>query len=247
MADASEAKPQASLPASLSVKEQDDSAFVTEPLTAMNKLIHRGLALWFTAIGVLTVVMLIRYWPVNEASRRVEDKIDTLTKRVEEIAGGRVDTLQQLVQPVAVNQDSLQKIEEMKEARSERRFFLIALLGGMLGGAAHGLSSLMTFRGNRRLFRSWSLWYICMPIVGGMMSIIFFVVLQAGLISNSGMSGAVNPYGVAALSALVGLFTDDATQKLSEVFKTLFATNDTREGKLAAKSEAKTVEKEGKK
>lgn len=115
----------------------------------------------------------------------------------------------------------------------ELTFLLIALLAGVLGGSAGGLSSLMDFRGERRLFRSWTLWYFSQPLVAGMVAIIFYIVVRAGFFSTDTYPQSVNVFGIAAFSALVGLFTDDATTKLSEVFKTMFAsTAKPREGAL---------------
>ena len=116
---------------------------------------------------------------------------------------------------------------------NELTFLLIALLAGILGGSAGGLSSLMDFRGERRLFRSWTLWYFSQPLVAGMMAVIFYIVVRAGFFSTETALQSVNVFGIAAFSALVGLFTDDATTKLSEVFKTMFAsTAKPREGAL---------------
>lgn len=231
-------------PGSLARKEPSDAQFVTEPLDKMAPMMHRMLAAWFVAIGVLSVYLLVTKWPDNVMAVRVESKLDSLSRQIQELRAGT-----QAVDTVDAGEPKSAAGEEMKKPRigSDEKFFLIAIFGGMLGGAAHGLSSLMNFRGNRRLFRSWSLWYFGLPILGGMMSIIFFMVLQAGLIANSALSQTVNPYGVAALSALVGLFTDEATRKLAEVFKTLFATKekDNREGKLKPEtrsSEEKTKE-----
>lgn len=218
-------------PGSLSRKEPSDAQFVTEPLDKMAPLMHRLLAAWFIAIGVLSVYLLVTKWPENAMAIRVESKLDSLSRQIQELRTGtqQPDTAVTEMEPSA-SEGAIKR----PRIGSDEKFFLIAIFGGMLGGAAHGLSSLMNFRGNRRLFRSWSLWYFGLPILGGMMSIIFFMVLQAGLIANAAISQTVNPYGVAALSALVGLFTDEATRKLAEVFKTLFATKekDTREGKL---------------
>ncbi|MEO8168832.1 MAG: hypothetical protein ABI623_11325, partial [bacterium] len=110
----------------------------------------------------------------------------------------------------------------------------LALLAGILGGSAGGLSSLLDFRGNRRLFTSWTLWYFAQPIVAGMIAEIFYVCIRAGFFASSTTLQNVNVFGIVAFSAMVGLFTDDATNKLSEVFKTLFATeaSEARDGKL---------------
>jgi hypothetical protein len=49
-----------------------------------------------------------------------------------------------------------------------------------------------------------------------------------------GEAAAVSPFGVVALCGLAGMFADRATQKLGELFDTLFKTDDPRKDKLAA-------------
>ena len=118
---------------------------------------------------------------------------------------------------------------------NDQIMFLIAFLAGMIGSTTHGISSLMDFRGNRRLFRSWSLWYFGLPIVGGMVSIIFYIVLRAGFVSTNSGANNLNPFGIAGVSVMVGLFTDKATTKLAEIFDTMFSlktTTKNREGGL---------------
>jgi hypothetical protein len=44
----------------------------------------------------------------------------------------------------------------------------------------------------------------------------------------------INPFGVIAVAALVGMFADKPAQKLGEVFDTLFKSEDKRGGKLSA-------------
>jgi hypothetical protein len=117
-------------------------------------------------------------------------------------------------------------------ATLERSYLVLTLLFGMLGGSAHGLGSLMGFRGQRRLFRSWTLWYFALPLLGGIMAFIFYVAIRAGLLPTNATS-SMNLYGVGGISVLVGLFTDDATNKLGEVFRTMFRTGgQDREGAL---------------
>ena len=70
---------------------------------------------------------------------------------------------------------------------------------------------------------SWVLWYFSQPVMGGMFAVVGLAMLKAGLIGNSGVE-MLSPAGVVALSALIGLFIDEFTNKLSEVFKTLFVT-----------------------
>lgn len=116
---------------------------------------------------------------------------------------------------------------------SDQVLFILAFLAGIIGSATHGISSLMDFRGNRRLFRSWSLWYFALPIVGGMVAIVFYITVRAGFIAGNGGTETINPFGIASVSVMVGLFTDKATTKLAEVFDTMFkVTTKPREGAL---------------
>jgi hypothetical protein len=62
---------------------------------------------------------------------------------------------------------------------------------------------------------------------------LFYLVLRGGLIVPSLPSGRatdttllLNPYGIAAISALAGMFSKQATDKLREIFDTLFRTRE---------------------
>jgi hypothetical protein len=48
--------------------------------------------------------------------------------------------------------------------------------------------------------------------------------VRGGLFAPGSYSGAVNPYGMAAVSGLVGMFSKQATDKLGELFGTMFRT-----------------------
>ena len=70
---------------------------------------------------------------------------------------------------------------------------------------------------------SWVPWYIVRPLLGAGLATVFYVVMRAGLATTAGVPLAnVSHFTVAAAAALVGLFTQRATLKLSEVFDALF-------------------------
>jgi hypothetical protein len=56
------------------------------------------------------------------------------------------------------------------------------------------------------------------------LALVFYFVIRGGLLSVNGGADTISPYGVAAVAALVGLFSKQATDKLAEVFTTLFRT-----------------------
>ncbi len=103
---------------------------------------------------------------------------------------------------------------------------LLALLAGLLGSFMHASQSLGAYVGNRQFHTSWVLWYILRPPVGGVLGLLFYFILRAGLIpaATSQTSEAVSPYGVVAFGALAGWFSKRATDKLAEIFETLFRT-----------------------
>jgi hypothetical protein len=72
--------------------------------------------------------------------------------------------------------------------------------------------------------------------IGIALALLFYVVLRGGLISPTLSSAPnsdskshawtlLNPYGLAAIAAMAGMFSKQATDKLSEVFDTLFKTS----------------------
>jgi hypothetical protein len=108
--------------------------------------------------------------------------------------------------------------------RDQQLLLIVALAGG-LGATLHGLRSLARYVGERYLFRSWLLYYAVLPIVGAIMGTIVYLVLRAGLLAGAANTNQTDPYGVAAIAGLVGLFSAQAAEKLKAVFETLFSSS----------------------
>jgi hypothetical protein len=104
----------------------------------------------------------------------------------------------------------------------DQQFFVVTALAGVIGAMLHGLRSLSTYIGERYLFRSWIAYYALLPLVGGLLATIVYLVLRAGLLPGATSSSEPDPYGIAAIAALVGLFSAQAAEKLKAVFETLF-------------------------
>jgi hypothetical protein len=116
----------------------------------------------------------------------------------------------------------------------ELQLLLLAMLAGALGSFVHALKSFSDFVGNRTLTASWFWWYMTRPFLGAALAVIFYAVLRGGFMAAPADAKAVNQFGVIAVGALVGMFADQATDKLAEIFDTLFKGPDNRSGKLAA-------------
>jgi hypothetical protein len=111
----------------------------------------------------------------------------------------------------------------------EVRLLLLVLLAGAIGSYIHASSSFVDYLGNRTLISSWVWWYLLRPFIGMMLALLFYFVFRGGFITagvNQGGEAAasfINPFGIAALAGLVGMFSKVAADKLNEVFLTLFA------------------------
>jgi hypothetical protein len=123
---------------------------------------------------------------------------------------------------------------------NESRWILIVLLTGALGSYVHATTSFVTFVGNRSLVTSWTWWYILRPFIGSSLALIFYFVIRGGLLSTGTEAANVSIFGIAAISGMVGMFSKQATDKLKELFDTLFKTkegqgDDVRADKLGDK------------
>jgi hypothetical protein len=125
------------------------------------------------------------------------------------------------------------------ELDTEVRLIWLVIIAASIGSCVHSVTSFASYVGNRTLARSWLWWYALRTPIGAALAIVFYCVIRAGLFSTGSLGADINPFGVAALSGLVGMFSKQATDKLREVFDNLFRTapgkgDDTREDKLTA-------------
>ena len=101
---------------------------------------------------------------------------------------------------------------------------LFVVLSSALGGSLHASISFTDYVGNGRLTTSWSWWYVLRGLLGTSLAVLFYFALRGGLFSANTQTNVINPFGIAALAGLVGLFHKQATDKLRELFDTMFRT-----------------------
>ncbi|HEV3077965.1 MAG TPA: IPT/TIG domain-containing protein [Thermoanaerobaculia bacterium] len=134
----------------------------------------------------------------------------------------------------------------------DQRLLCIVFLAGMLGGVIHALRSLGWYVGNRHLVRSWIPWYLLLPLLGGLVSVVFFLVIRGGFFtpqtSQGGTAGSTatgslpNVFGFAAFSAMIGLFTNQALLKLQQTFESLLATREQGKDPIATTLVVKSIQ-----
>jgi hypothetical protein len=121
------------------------------------------------------------------------------------------------------------------EVGPELRVVLLVLCGGALGGLVHALRSFAAFTGNRQLAAEWLYWYLTRPFTGAIVALVLYLMIRGGLVTGP-IQGetSISVVGFTGAAALAGLFSDQAMEKLKEVFGTLFSTQgpDQRGGRL---------------
>jgi hypothetical protein len=105
---------------------------------------------------------------------------------------------------------------------NEQRLVYIVLLCGALGALLHGLRSLRWYVGTRWLKKSWVFQYYMFPFTGALLALGIYSVLRGGFFSPGTDVSDTNPVSFAAAAFLVGLFSEEAIEKLREIAKAFF-------------------------
>lgn len=105
----------------------------------------------------------------------------------------------------------------------EVRLLVVVALAGSLGGLMHSTRSLAWYVGHKSLVWRWVPYYLVTIVIGAGLASIFYLVIRGGVIGDKATTADTNPYGFAALGALVGLFTEQALEMLHRVANQVFA------------------------
>ncbi len=165
---------------------------------------EEGLAPWYgrtllglglIAIGIAALYALIAIWPAVDAATRKPATQEQITVfGIRGTPSGEVSLL------------------------------LLVTFASALGSSLHAAISFTDYVGNQRLHSSWLWWYSLRTFVGVALAILFYFALRGGFFSTSVPTDVINPYGIGAIAGLVGLFSKQATDKLREIFDTMFRT-----------------------
>lgn len=114
----------------------------------------------------------------------------------------------------------------------DTQFLLLVLLMGAFGSCVYGLKTLADYIGVSKFSTSWSCYYLIQPFEGAGIALIMYLAIRGGFLTGAGTTDSVNKFGICAIAALAGAFSDTAFMKLREVFLTLFKPQDNRSGKV---------------
>lgn len=190
-----------------------------------------GITLITVYLVVVTIVVfhsLVVLWPPNRASddrlARIEEKVDALNATPTPAPTPRPTATPSPASSVCGDQTLTKLFWRMPLCLSdEERLFLIVMFSGALGGLVHSLRSFYWYAGNRKLVLSWAGFYVTLPILGATLATVFYVVVRGGFFSPQSEISDTSPFGFAALAALVGMFTEQAVEKLKRIMESTFA------------------------
>ena len=123
---------------------------------------------------------------------------------------------------------------------------LIIAMAGSLGSLIHTFRSAIKYIGQQDFKRSWLAFYILLPYIGGVLGLIFYFVIRGGFFAAQTTVQQTNPFGFAALSGLVGLFSEQAVSKLKAVFEQLLTKVEPGKDHYKESKEKKVQEDAGK-
>ena len=116
----------------------------------------------------------------------------------------------------------------------ELRLLLLVVFAGVLGSCVYALKSVADYIGTKNLTESWFTYYFIQPFEGAGIATVFYFLVRGGFLAGTNADvKSVNPFGICAIAALVGVFSDLAFEKLREIFNTLFKPQDDRGDKIA--------------
>ncbi len=106
----------------------------------------------------------------------------------------------------------------------ETRLLLLVILSGGLGSFVHAATSYVSYVGNRSMRSSWYWWYYMRPFIGIALALMVYFAFRGGLMMSiaGDENPSLDPYAVAAMTGLAGMFSKQAADKLREVFDSLF-------------------------
>lgn len=167
-------------------------------------------------------------WPVNAPAGKYTapakiDQPSVVTISVSDTANAR-HTASARIFLVPDNPDAASNVP------SDIDLISLAIAAGALGAWLASVKSFVGFTGNRTFAPSWAFFYLFRPMFGAGLALVAHMAHRSGNLGST--ATASDPTVVIFYSALVGLFADEALQKLHDIFCAAFGVQDTRKDKM---------------
>ena len=189
------------------------------------------LTLYLVSVSLTLFYCLFALWP-----RPAAPQIGLLRNSVESVAqlAGTSIVANSSYPEATGSENSLVRVRQPDTLRvkllnwpdrldDETRLLLLVVCAGSLGSLVHGLRSIYWYLGNRELVWSWVPKYLIQPFGAAALAVVFYLVIRGGFFSAESNPQHTSPFGFMALSAMVGMFSEQAVLKLKEIAETLLS------------------------
>lgn len=123
-----------------------------------------------------------------------------------------------------------QKLRPVLAQIQDADFILLVIALGAWGAAAQALASIADYFGTNRYSDRWAIFYLTRPPIGATLAFTFYIIFRGGLLSRDAAWESVNHIGYAAISVLVGFFSNEALANLKRIASGIFADKEDHEG-----------------
>lgn len=183
-----------------------------------------GLTAYLALMIAICLYGLIVFWPTPTPSGQPPTPDQKTTpQQIDSTTGPAKDTSPAPSPSASVQPGKVAAFGRTFEVWDEVRLLWIVILAGALGSLIHAMRSVYWYVGNRNLVKSWLAKYFVMPFTGSALAVMFYFVIRGGFFSPQSNFSQTSPFGFAALSAMVGLFSEQAVLKLKQVAETILS------------------------
>jgi hypothetical protein len=124
----------------------------------------------------------------------------------------------------------------------ELRIFALVMIMGALGSYLGSSRSFVNYVGNRQFVASWGLFYFVRPSFGIGLALLAYLGYRIGAVPGPANTPPGDPYAIAFLAGMVGLFADMTLEKLKDLMTVIFRTPDDRKDKMAPQTTAPGID-----
>jgi fluoride ion exporter CrcB/FEX len=96
---------------------------------------------------------------------------------------------------------------------------MLVALGGAIGSYLRSVISFASYAATGRMPKStWLWWCILQTYIGMLLALLFYFIMRGTTMPQQASADQINPFTITGIAGLVGLFTQQATDKLAAFF-----------------------------